>query len=173
MANSNLSVRELEHKDIRMIADYWFTATPEYLNNMGVDIAKMPSHEDFTAMLATQLTLPYNEKRAYAVIWEVNDKPIGHSNLNPVEYGGHGYMHLHIWKPEDRKSGYGTELIKLTLPYFFNNMQLKKIYCQPYALNGAPNKTLYKVGFKFVKEYITTPGAITFEQPVNLWEIEK
>ena len=113
------------------------------------------------------------KKKGYAVIWEVNGKSIGHSNLNPVEYGDHGYMHLHIWQPEYRKSGYGTELIKLTLPYFFNNMQIEKIYCQPYALNGAPNKTLDKAGFKFVKEYITTPGSITFEQPVNLWEIEK
>ena len=173
MNKNTLTVRELEQKDVRMIADYWFTATPEYLNNMGVDTTKMPSREDFTAMLATQLTLPYNEKKGYAVIWEVNGKSIGHSNLNPVEYGDHGYMHLHIWQPEYRKSGYGTELIKLTLPYFFNNMHLQKIYCQPYALNGAPNKTLDKAGFKFVKEYITTPGSITFEQPVNLWEIEK
>ncbi|PZR09275.1 MAG: N-acetyltransferase, partial [Flavobacterium psychrophilum] len=30
-----------------------------------------------------------------------------------------------------------------------------------------------KVGFTFVKEHITTPGSITFEQFCNLWEISK
>lgn len=57
------------------------------------------------------------------------------------------------------------------LPWFFKNLKLKKIYCEPYALIPAPNKTLEKVGFKFVKTYVTTPGRLNFEQPVYLWEI--
>lgn len=35
--------------------------------------------------------------------------------------------------------------------------------------NPAPNKTLKKAGFELVKEYVTTPGPINFEQPVKLW----
>jgi RimJ/RimL family protein N-acetyltransferase len=173
MDKNILTAREAEEKDIQHIANYWFTADEEYLKGMGVDIAKMPVQKDFSTMLATQLSLPYNEKKAYAIIWMVNGEPIGHCNLNPVVFGDHAYMHIHIWHAKDRKGGYGTELIKLSLPFFFKNMSLNKIYCQPYALNPAPSKTLVKTGFKFVKEYITTPGSITFEQTVQLWEIEK
>lgn len=168
-----LTVKELDEKNIPLIADYWFNATPEYLLGMGVDTAKLPTREQFTAMLLTQLELPYPEKKAYALIWELDGKPIGHSNVNPSFYGNHAYMHLHIWTPEARKQGFGLDLVKMSLPYYFNNLKLKKLFCEPYALNPAPNKLLEKAGFTFVKEHITTPGAITFEQLCNLWEIAK
>ena len=172
MLKNKLSVREIQDKDVKLIADYWFKANKEYLINMGVDIEKLPAREDFTAMLQTQLTLPYEEKKVYGVVWCVNDEPIGHSNLNPLTYGDHGFMHLHIWNTDYRNSGYGVDFIKMTLPYYFNNLKLNKVYCQPNAFNPSPNRSLEKAGFKLVKEYVTTPGSITFEQVVKLWEIK-
>lgn len=173
MDKNNLTVNEIQEKDIPLIADYWFNAEPSYLEGMGVDVTKMPSKDDFKAMLYTQLTLPYEEKKAYGVIWYVNGEAVGHSNVNPVEYGDHAYMHLHIWKKDFRNNGYGVDFIKKSLPYFFKNLKLKKLYSQPYVLNPSPNRTLKKAGFKFVKEYVTSPGSINFEQPVKLWEIEQ
>lgn len=171
MNKNILSVRELEEKDIQLIADYWFTAEDAYLEGMGADLSKMPTPDQFMAALKTQLELPYEQKRAYALIWEADGEPIGHSNVNPAVYGEEASMHLHIWKPEARRMGFGSELVKMSLPYFFRNMKLRRIYCEPYALNTGPNRLLEKAGFTFVKEYITTPGAITFEQPVRQWEI--
>ena len=46
---------------------------------------------------------------------------------------------------------------------------LLKLFSQPYALNPAPNRTLQKVGFKYLKTYETTPSWINFRQPVTLW----
>jgi RimJ/RimL family protein N-acetyltransferase len=136
---------------------------------MGVDLAKIPNEEDLRKMLSAQLTQPYEEKQSYCIIWQLDDKPIGHSNINKIIFGEEAHMHLHLWKPDLRKKGMGTELVKLTIPYFFKNMKLKKLYCEPYALNPAPNKTLEKIGFDFVKEHITIPGYLNFEQPVKLW----
>ncbi|HWY34787.1 MAG TPA: GNAT family protein, partial [Nitrosopumilaceae archaeon] len=101
----------------------------------------------------------------------LNNKNIGHSNVNKIVFGEEAHMHLHIWSEDVRKKGVGAELVKLTIPYFFENLKLKKLYCEPYALNQAPNKTLQKVGFEFVKKYRTTPGWLNFEQEVNLWVI--
>lgn len=78
-------------------------------------------------------------------------------------------MHLHLWNTNTRQKGIGTKLVKKSLPFFFNNLKLQTLYCEPYVLNIAPNKTLEKVGFKFDKKYITTPGSINFEQEVNRW----
>jgi RimJ/RimL family protein N-acetyltransferase len=61
----------------------------------------------------------------------------------------------------------------MTLPYFFENYSLEELYCEPYALNPAPNRTLAKVGFKLVRQEVTTPGILNFEQEVNLWKITK
>jgi len=69
--------------------------------------------------------------------------------------------------------GMGSQLVKMSLPYYFEKMKLQTLFCQPYALNPAPNRTLEKAGFEFVKKYSTTPGAICFEQEVNLWKMER
>lgn len=168
-----LNVREIEEKDIPLIADYWFKSEPEYLISMGVDLSKMPTKEQFASALKSQLSLPYREKKAYALIWEADGKSIGHSNVNPLNFGKEASMHIHIWEKENRRKGYGVTLIKLSLPLYFKNLQLDTIYCEPYALNPSPNRILEKISFTLIKEYITTPGAITFEQPVKRWEIKR
>jgi RimJ/RimL family protein N-acetyltransferase len=136
---------------------------------MGVDLNKMPGRDEWKQMLTEQLSQSYEEKKSYCIIWQVDNKPVGHSNINKIIFGEEAYMHLHIWYPDIRKKSFGTTFIKMTLPWFFEKYKLKKLYCEPYALNPAPNKILEKVGFEFVKEYVTTPGWLNFEQPVKLW----
>ncbi len=166
-----LSVREIQSEDIEYIIRYWLDADPEFLKGMGVDTSKIPSSDEWGKMLSEQLLQPYPEKKSYCIIWLNNNKAIGHCNVNKIKFGDTAYMHLHMWNAEGRKMGMGTELIKMSLPYFFEKLELKKIYCEPYVLNPAPNKTLKKVGFIFLKEYRTIPGFLNFEQAVNLWEL--
>lgn len=171
MNDNVLSVRELERTDVDLITQYWLGSDPAFLEGMGVDLTKLPDRQQWAAMLSEQLTQPYEEKKSYCLIWQVGDEAVGHSNVNKIIFGEEAYMHLHLWHSGARKKGIGTALVKMTLPYFFSNLKLKKLYCEPYALNPAPNKTLEKIGFEFVKEYVTTPGWICFEQPVKLWEL--
>lgn len=171
MSIGELSVREIEEQDIDAITQYWLSADREFLMGMGADISKLPSKEEWKKMLTDQLSQSLEEKKSYCIIWQVDNKQVGHSNVNKIIFGDEAYMHLHIWSNDVRKKGLGTTFVKMTLPYFFKNLQLKKLYCEPYALNPAPNNTLQKTGFVFVKEYITTPGWINFEQPVKLWQM--
>ncbi|MDF2437503.1 MAG: hypothetical protein K0Q95_1879 [Bacteroidota bacterium] len=169
--DDELSVRELTETDISLIADYWLTADSSFLEGMGVDLNKLPSRGELSNMLLMQLQTPLVHKRSFCMIWELNGNPVGHSNVNPMQFGEEATMHLHLWKNAERKRGMGSELVRLTLPHFFEKLQLKKLISEPYALNPAPNKTLEKVGFEFVKEYITIPGSLNFEQPVKRWEM--
>jgi RimJ/RimL family protein N-acetyltransferase len=170
MDKFSISVRELQQKDITLITDYWFNATDEELTAMGADKKLLPKRSEFEAMLQSQLLLPYNSKKAYALIWEYDGKAIGHCNVNPVIYGEEAFMHLHIWQPQQRHKGIALQLVALSLPYFFKKLKLRKLFCQPHAANKAANRILEKAGFIFVREYITTPGSINFEQPVKLWQ---
>ena len=169
MNDNILSVRELERPDVDLITRYWLESDPAFLEGMGVDLARLPDRQQWAAMLSEQLTQPYEEKKSYCLIWQVDNEPVGHSNVNKIIFGEEAYLHL--WNRGVRQKGIGTALVKMTLPHFFTNLKLKKLYCEPYALNPSPNRTLEKVGFEFVKEYVTTPGWICFEQPVNLWEL--
>lgn len=167
-----LSIRELQPSDIPLIADYWVNSPNEHLLAMGVDLAKVPPREAFIEMLENQYSLPIEKRQAYCIIWLLNGNPIGHCNTNPTTFGDVAKMHLHIWNKENRRSQIGTALLKMTIPLFFEKLQLKRLFCEPYALNPAPNRTLEKVGFTFVKEYVTIPGSINFEQAVNQWILE-
>lgn len=173
MSNDTLSVREIQSRDIPCIIDYWLGSDDVFLRDMGVDITKIPARGQWESMLSEQLSQPYEEKKSYCMIWEVNGAAAGHSNVNKIIFGKEAFMHLHLWHNNTRKKGAGSMFVKMTLPYFFENLKLDKLYCEPYALNPAPNKTLEKTGFTFVKNYITTPGWINFEQPVNLWELSR
>lgn len=60
-------------------------------------------------------------------------------------------MHLHLWEANKRRKGIGAQLVKLSLAYFFNDLKLKQLFSESYALNSAPNKVLKKIGFTFIK----------------------
>jgi RimJ/RimL family protein N-acetyltransferase len=171
MPEHSLSVREMQQLDIKLIIQYWFGSESSYLKAMGVDLTKLPSREQFCQLLSEQINTPIEKRNSYCVIWQVDGAPVGHSNTNPTVFGKDAYMHLHIWNMNARRKGFGTELLRMTLPYFFEKLQLKSLYCQPYAMNPAPNNTLQKLGFDFIKEYVTIPGPLNFEQPVKLWEM--
>lgn len=173
MNEPHLSVRELQASDLDLLIRYWTTAEPDFLTGMGVDLAKMPTREQWVDMLSKQLTLSYEDKPSYAIIWLADGQPIGHSNVSKIEYGVRAYMHLHLWQQDVRRNGMGAALVRLTLPFYFENLRLQTLYCEPYALNPAPNKTLEKVGFRHVETYTGTPGWLNFEQPVNVWELTR
>ncbi len=168
-----LSARELERRDVERIADYWANASRDLLLAMGVEPAKLPPRSEFVAMLEHQLDLPLEERRAYGTIWEVDGEPVGHCNVNRIVFGREAYMHLHLWQEGRRHGGLGPQLIRCSLPWFFERLKLEELYCEPYALNPAPNRALEKAGFDFIQEYTTIPGAINFVQRVKRWHVNR
>jgi RimJ/RimL family protein N-acetyltransferase len=130
---------------------------------------KLPKRDDWLNLLFDNHKKTDANKTIFYVIWLVDGIPIGHSNINKIVYGEEAYMHLHMWHREKRKKGIGLELVRLSIPYYFAKFNLQRLYCEPYALNAAPNKTLTKLGFSLIKTYETIPGWISFYQPVNHW----
>jgi RimJ/RimL family protein N-acetyltransferase len=173
MEQPHLTVRAMQHHDIDRIVQYWMNSDPAFLQSMGVDLNKLPTREQFTNMLAGQLELPVADKRSFCIIWEVDGKAAGHCNTNPTVFGKEAFMHLHLWNSTTRQNGLGYRLVQMTLPLFFEQLLLRTLYCEPYALNTAPNKTLEKLGFQLEKEYTTIPGPLNFEQPVKRWYMSR
>lgn len=166
------NVRELTKDDVDLIIDYFLNSTPEHLLRLGVDETKLPGKNEWRIIILNDLEQPLEKRKFYYVIWEVNDIPVGHSNINDIVFGRQALMHLHLWNPDDRRKGNGTYFIKESLNTYFKKFRLEKIYCQPNALNDAPNKTLERVGFTFLKKYETIPGWLNYKQFVNLWVLE-
>jgi len=162
----NTSVREMKESDIKFVVDYFVNADPDFLKGMGADKNKLPNRTEWITKLKVELNKPIKEKEFYYIIWQIEGEPFGHSNINNIEYGKIATMHLHIWSRDNR-------LLKKTIPYYFENFKLEMLISEPYALNPAPAKVLKKVGFEFIREYDTTPGWISFFQPVNRYEMSR
>ena len=168
-----LSVREMKVSDIESIINYFHNATPEFLLGMGVKKENLPDKVEWTSLLLKGLEKKKVDREFYFIIWQIDGSPIGHSTINKIIFGKEACMHLHIWKSEKRQQGLGFNLLKQTIPYYFENFKLQKLICEPYKLNPAPNKILKKVGFEFIKQYTTTPGWLNFHQNVNQYVLTK
>jgi len=161
----------LRTKHIEALSNYWLTASDDFLKSMGADPAKMPSSQEWFNTLLNQITSPLREKESMHTIWLEDEEAIGHCNVNEIEFGKEGYMHLHIWHEKHRAKGIGAELIKDSLFIFFTVLELDKVYCEPSSYNPAPNKTLEKIGFTFVKKIRKAPSSLALEQDLNQWVI--
>ena len=156
-----------------MMINCFLQADDAYLNRLGVDRDKLSGLDEWREILAEEFQEPVEKRKLYYVIWESNGTPVGHSHIARIVYGREAYMHLHLWNPENRKTGNGTWFIGESIKLYFEKFNLKELYCEPHALNPAPNRTLPKVGFELLKSYDTTPGWINFHQPVNRWRLIK
>jgi [ribosomal protein S5]-alanine N-acetyltransferase len=161
-----------ERLDYERMIDYFLTADDAFLEGMGVDRKKLPRREAWieSAMLDHK-RINAEKERAY-LAWIYKGPLIGHSSINGIKIGEEAFIHLHLWDSRLRKTGLGTKYFKASAAEFMRVFRLKRLYCEPYAENPAPNHVLVRSGFRFVKRYRRAPGAINYEQDVNQYVLE-
>lgn len=149
--------------------DYFVDADDAFLRGMGVERALVPSKEDWLRSVLADHERADDEKDRLYVGWFYRGLQIGHSSVNRIKVGEEAFFHLHLWRPDLRTAGFGAHLCRRSIEIYFDRLRLKRLWCEPYAENPAPNRTLPKLGFQFIKRYRTVPGTINFEQDVNLY----
>jgi len=153
--------------------DYFLGADDSFLNGMGVARSLLPTREVWLPSALADHELPDDQKDRLYLGWFDQGRQIGHSSVNRIRVGEDAFFHLHLWRPELRRSGVGTYLCQQSISIYFDRLELKRLWSEPYAENPAPNRTLVKLGFEFVKRYRTVPGTISFEQDVNLYRLDQ
>ena len=159
--------------EVGLIIDYFHGASAEHLEMMGVDPTRMPSPARWREQYAEDYGKPVRERSSFLVLWELDGTPVGFSTTNKIVYGSEAYMHLHVLDPQRRRSGIATACLRETVALYFSALALERLFCEPNALNVAPNRTLQRVGFKYVKTHQTVPGPINFHQAVTRWVFER
>jgi RimJ/RimL family protein N-acetyltransferase len=167
------TVREMMGSEIDIIIDYFLNATPEHLEMLGVDPTRLPAAEPWRERLRRECELPIERRAAMFVLWLADERPIGFSTSDKIAYGEQANMHLHVIEPTRRNSGIGTECVRRSVDLYFGRLKLKRLFCEPNAFNVAPNRTLQKAGFKYLKTHKTVPGPLNYHQAVNRWVIER
>lgn len=169
---SKLAVRQMELGEVDHILDYFYSSTPEHLETLGVDPTRFPNREKWEQYYGRDYALPIEQRTSFNLIWLSDENPIGFSTADTIRYGVEAKMHLHVTSAENRHHGVGAECVRLSVDLYFEALKLQRLICEPNALNVAPNRTLQKAGFKYVKTHYTVPGALNYHQAVTRWIIE-
>ncbi len=168
-----LSTRELIESDIEYIVDYFLNADIDFLKHMGADKQKLPERKPWIYLIKAEYGKSYEDKKFYYIIWLIDGEPVGHSNINNIQFGESATMHLHLWNNDSRRKGLAAEFLKSSIQYYFKNLKLQKLICEIRVENTAPLNVLKKNGFDLKRTYDTTPGWINFHQTVNRYELAR
>ena len=160
-------------QELDLVIDYFHGASSEYLEMLGVDPTRLPSASVWRERSVIEYSKPVEQRATLLVIWKSGDVPIGFSSADKITFALHANMHLHILKPEDRKSGFGTRCVVKSAQFYFDRLRLERLYCEPNAFNVGPNRTLQRAGFKYLKTHNTVPGPLNFHQAVTRWVLER
>jgi RimJ/RimL family protein N-acetyltransferase len=161
----------LDEVDVRI--DYFHDASDEYLTHLGVDRALLPSKDAWRAYYEQDFGRPLAERETYNLAWELDGRVVGFSSVDHIELGEQAFMHLHIVEEPRRGAGLGTEFVRLSVDEYFRALDLRRLFCQPNAYNVAPNRTLQRVGFRYVFTEEMQPSFINFPQPITRWVLER
>ena len=158
-------------EEYELMLDYFYKADDWFLSSMGVDRLKLPLRDKWLDSLLVDHRRPDHQRDRFYLVWLLRGERVGHSSINNIIFGAEAFIHLHLWKSELRRAGLGTEFVRKSANFYFDRFQLKKLLCEPWAENDAPNRVLEKLGFTLVKRYRTIPGVIAYEQDVNRYEL--
>jgi len=170
---ATITVREMPLQDIEFRIRYFHEASDEYLMTLGVDRKLLPKPDAWRTIHERDYERPLPERESYALLWELDHRPVGFSSLDRIVFGAHAFMHLHIVDEPHRRRGLGTEFVKKSADVYFQVFDLERIYCEPNALNVAPNRMLQRAGFTYLFSHETVPGPINFRQVTTRWVLER
>ena len=165
MTTPTLSARPITIQDVPKLVNYWLTRTDQQLLQMGADPAKMPPANYWTDMLLDQIATPFKQKTSYAIIWEIDGEAVGHNNVNMVKYGDQALMHLHLWYPQYRAKGYGQQLLRHSVPYFFIKLLIPSLSYFPKIKPSSPPPN-YSY-FKLSAHPIIFPRTVPLRESIN------
>src|SRR5262249_34973208 len=151
--------------------DYFLKADDAFLRGMGVDRLRLPWRETWLRHVLQDHEQPDERKDRLYLAWIYDGAQIGHSSVNRIKVGEEAYFHLHLGRADLREAGLGIQFCRKSIALYFDRLRLQRLWCEPFAGNPAPNRTVRKLGFEFVKQYRTVPGTTAFEQDVNLYRL--
>ena len=159
--------------DVATRIRYFHEASDDYLLALGVERSLLPTPEAWHSFHEQDYARPVTERENYALLWELDGHTVGFSSLDHIVFGEEAFMHLHILDESLRRRGFGASFVTLSASQYLEIFELKRLYCEPNALNVAPNRTLQRAGFTYLFSHEAIPGPINFRQVTTRWVLER
>ena len=166
-------MREMRLDETGVIVDYFHTSTPEHLDTLGVDPTRLWDAAEWRRWFEADRAKPLPERASFQLAWLLDGRVVGFSTVDALRVGEQANMHLHIVEPDRRRSGLGVAYVRRSAALYFDALGLRRLFCQPNALNTAPNRTLQAAGFRYVKTLVTVPSRLNYRQAVTRWALDR
>lgn len=170
----SFEIRDSTEADMKLQAEYFHSASDEYLYNLGVEVKKIREKSLFDPEEARKkLQIPVAERTAHSYAIVINQRTVGLAIVKKIKFGEEADLHAHIFQAENRRQGLGSQVFFEVVRRAFTTFHLKKINCDPTASNPAPNKLLQKMGLQPLRTIETPAEGILRQRIANHYEITK
>lgn len=166
-------MRLMDLAEVGLRIDYFHEATDDYLRRLGVDRALLPTRSAWQATSEADFARPVADRETLLLVWERDGLVVGFSSADRIVFGVEAFMHLHLLHASDRGRGLGTNFVRRSARLYFELLGLDRLYCEPNALNIAPNRTLQAAGFRYLFTHETAPTPINYLQLMTRWVLER
>jgi RimJ/RimL family protein N-acetyltransferase len=168
-----LAVREMELPEVGIRIGYFHDASDEYLRMLGVDRSLLPTRQAWQAFYEEDYARPLCDRINYSLVWLQDERVVGFSSTDHIEFGNEAFMHLHVVDEELRGSGLGSRFVRLSARAYFDALELNRLFCEPNAFNVAPNRALQRAGFRYLFTHEAQPSSINFPQVTTRWVLDR
>jgi hypothetical protein len=136
-------LRDLVAEDVEAIARYWFTASDEFLDFMGIDRNRLGTIEDTRRRFLRARRTGAADQPCFALAIVLDAEFAGYTLLNRYAPDSN-YSHWHITNPSLRASGISTALYPHRIKAYFDLVPIERLVHQTRTRNIAVNRMLDK-----------------------------
>jgi RimJ/RimL family protein N-acetyltransferase len=173
MTAPTLTTREPCAEDVAHIVQYWRDATPDDLERMGVDPARLPAADELRSSFLEMLATAPADRSWSCHIWLLDDQPVGMATLKDITPAREGSMHLHMWRRDARGKGQGAILFCASALHFYDALHLQRMLCEPRRANPLPNRMLERIGFPLLGTRVGASSALSQVTELNRYHITR
>jgi RimJ/RimL family protein N-acetyltransferase len=137
------AIRDLVPSDIESIVQYWFTSGDEFLDFMGIDLARLGTKEESRQRFLRAIPTGNPDQETLAFAITVDDAFAGYTLLNRYAQDTN-YSHWHITNPALRGAGLSSALYPHRIRTYFEAAPINRLTHQTRTRNIAVNRMLDK-----------------------------
>lgn len=170
-----VAVRNLTLIDVQQVLDYWYGSPSEYIEGMGVDLAKMLPRAEFEKILINKCRESESSAKPNinALIVEYSEKAVGFHTINPVHEGDFGVFHAHLWAEDMRGRGIGIQTYPKACRVFFERFNLRRILFKTPVQNVGALRVKEKLGIPCVGEEVIDFGVYKAGTRSRVYELTR
>lgn len=170
--SGELTVRYYDERDIAAHVAYLFDSPGDFLEYIGIDLAKISDRDAWHVKLDQRLAEARTKgEPAKMIVAELGGRTVTLASLDLTGEDGVPRLHFHVMDPSLRGKGLGGPIFLAGVRAFSAYHGYKRFFIEPKAANAHMNALMRKLGFRYLEDLVRAAGPITPDTLVSRYEI--